>query len=560
MSHQDRVMFALNVATGPKAEESIDNATFLRSYAEYGVWLRIVPAATHLRAAADAAASEFSKIAHAAAFWSQAAMLYEDVVSMLAALAAVTSQRTLHLADVLHRLNLRRNSAAGGAVPEARSLVAQVAGSEKRANLDPAVFVESLRALKGEQILALVGVPWHPEPPAHVPHDNGWRRLPELTEEIVRLLSDRNGGLMTTYYNKVKHGPQAIVDDVRRVALEARGHDESVRSGLPPGPHLRVLLQGARTHVRARMNQDGTRLSLLRGPVRKQGRHHLREGVPDRRQQDDRQRLLPDHHPAAHAGEHPPGRARGGGAGRAQRPEGIGRGPERRAARRPERHAAAQGRRAERGRRRCHPRADDHRKRGDVRREEGRDGEAGPRGAVRERPGRGEPRREGVQGPGFVPMADEPRREDVVRPPRHRQGVDGGLRPHGGDDLLLPGPHADLGRPLRVEHHRQHHRALSTAGGLCPHGQEGVGSTGALLVVSPDRSPSLVRRRAEPRGHPAGDAWDPVREIVERRVHHPRRALVVGAQDPPGERRRVAHRHGAGDERGGHLRPRARLE
>jgi hypothetical protein len=31
MSHQDRVMFALNVATGPKAEESIDNATFLRS-------------------------------------------------------------------------------------------------------------------------------------------------------------------------------------------------------------------------------------------------------------------------------------------------------------------------------------------------------------------------------------------------------------------------------------------------------------------------------------------------------------------------------------------------
>ena len=105
--HTHRLFLSVNLAIGPRAEPEVSNRSFLGSFLDIGVWIRVANAAAHLEILRAPKSSETQRLAAVAGFYQEAGLQAEDAVSNLIAWAVWAKDRNACLADLMDRISLR---------------------------------------------------------------------------------------------------------------------------------------------------------------------------------------------------------------------------------------------------------------------------------------------------------------------------------------------------------------------------------------------------------------------------------------------------------------------
>jgi hypothetical protein len=256
-----------HLAKASREEPPIQNEEFLRSYVEFGSSLRSVTAYQQHKVLRDTGASMLERFAALCAFYQAIGNLYEDLAATAVAFTSWAKNRSLLLADIYERtfLTSRPESVCPDRVyHDERAEV--IASTTKTVKVCAQQFFESLGTLTGEQLLQALGIPWKHFPSVKlVPREfsQAWEALPEHTKELLRPLADKKSLFLTTSYNKLKHGPQMVVMNPFRRAIEQRGITEiplETRE-LTDRLHVRLLFDGARTQELPGELEDGKRVA-----------------------------------------------------------------------------------------------------------------------------------------------------------------------------------------------------------------------------------------------------------------------------------------------------------
>jgi len=216
----------------------------LTSLLSGALWLRPLRIVRLAHSARNASGLE--RLAAVTSLYEQLGMFVEDLLSTFVSWTGAAASRDVLMADCLERLVWSPNS---GSRPT-RDLVATTAasfiGPSKRVRVDPAIWLESAVLLKAD-LLPAVGIPWRntPYPSVRVVPSKdrpSWDALPEFAEFALGFLGSLSRDLLARSYNKIKHGPQLVIANIK---------DCAERRGLTPpkvgtGPHVRVLFSGAR--------------------------------------------------------------------------------------------------------------------------------------------------------------------------------------------------------------------------------------------------------------------------------------------------------------------------
>ena len=257
-----RLFLTLGLEPGPVAEPPISNLEFLNGYLDLGVWLRVVNAHAQLEIIRSVKSSQIQRLAALAGFYQQVGLAAEDALSNLIAWSVWASDDKLNLADILRRTSLRFAIKKKPDVEGYCSAIrAQFLNTSKRVDLNPEVYLESISQTPDAGLPAQFGIPWKRNPSVRlVPRVlwKQWDMLPHALRSTIGALIGRNSGLLTSCYNKLKHGPQLILADPIRIA-KARGHLKGIED--LPGPTLRLLLDGSRTQETQEEFESGHRVS-----------------------------------------------------------------------------------------------------------------------------------------------------------------------------------------------------------------------------------------------------------------------------------------------------------
>lgn len=256
---------SLSFETGSVPEPPVSDEAFFHSLLDYGIWLRAIAARLHL----STIQSDAQLIERIAAL-GQMAQLFgqaiEDSVSLLITWSVWAPHRELRIADILARMTLRfsqpKKDPPAGYVHQVQCAFADSGG---RVNIYPRRYLRELIDCPDQHLPARFGVPWKQHPNSRLAptqqQRNAWPHLPRVFRGIVTPFTDDKGALVAASYNKIKHGPQIMVERPIHAAL-SRGLEvpKEFRSLLEKHA-LRVLLDGARTQDTAEERESGIRVA-----------------------------------------------------------------------------------------------------------------------------------------------------------------------------------------------------------------------------------------------------------------------------------------------------------
>lgn len=245
-----RLFLSVSVAPGPTPEPDIDNRTFLQSYLDVGVWLRVVAAASQIDILRSKQSSKLQKLSALTVFYQQAGLQAEDTLSNLVAWSVWSHDRNQNLADLLHRTSLRLSQCPSSQCSDNGALAVRerFLHSTKRVEIYAQEYLRSLASMPDSKLPAFFGIPWKRHPSVHSVRPNQrkwWDTLPATVRQLIDVLGGRNSDLLASCHNKMKHGPQMVFADPTDVA-GARGHPRALPNGSIE-PSIRLLLKGART-------------------------------------------------------------------------------------------------------------------------------------------------------------------------------------------------------------------------------------------------------------------------------------------------------------------------
>jgi hypothetical protein len=253
---RDSVAVGLNwiLSPGPNPEPPIDNPEFLEGFLQNGVWLRVASSYCHLAVLRSQSSSEIQRLAALVAFYQQAALQAEDILSNLIVWSIWARDRSQNLVDLLSRLMLRDEPNWTSASEQYRDVVWNKfeGTSKKKIYVDARQYLSSLLDVHESDLPAQFGISWKRDPSVKdVPRVDRkwWDRLPNSLGAWLRDILNPRAGLFMSIHNKLKHGPQLIVTNRLRVGL-ARGFTDSIDHEKYPEwrrPTVRILLDGSRT-------------------------------------------------------------------------------------------------------------------------------------------------------------------------------------------------------------------------------------------------------------------------------------------------------------------------
>lgn len=234
-------------------QEPLKNEAFLESYVRYTAWLRLVSAWEQLQILGRQDIEVMRKLSAIADFYQQAGMLLEDLACFAVALMAISGNSDLLMADVLSRIVLLSEKASP--INDVDTCISKLcAGGPGTVRINRISFFEESGSLGGQRCLGLMGLKWSRKPSVKTVekvHMDLWMYLPTSIEFLVHLFTHRGPQAITKTLNKIKHGPQIdIIDLKRHLNLMLRGDGASsmdavfAERALSPET-LRVLFKGA---------------------------------------------------------------------------------------------------------------------------------------------------------------------------------------------------------------------------------------------------------------------------------------------------------------------------
>ncbi len=193
--------------------------------------------------------------------YQELALQLEDAASMLISLAAWAIEPSANLADLLERVFITSSSKASTRTddrPYHVGIAHDLAHTERRITLNLRQFAPSILEEDAHGILRYLGLPWAKNVSTRVrptQKTQEWNALPRFANELIDTLFQEKSGLVKEYNNKLKHGPQIVLTNVR-TAIERRGFTE-VPQGVAADLRVRLLLNGSQTDVASTQHIGG---------------------------------------------------------------------------------------------------------------------------------------------------------------------------------------------------------------------------------------------------------------------------------------------------------------
>jgi hypothetical protein len=239
----------LHAKDGPVPEPPVSNRDFIDGFIEWGAWLRVVKASTHVDVLGASAASDLQRLAAVTGLYEQAGFQAEDTVTNLIAWSLWKLDPERPLADILEWILISMNEPSGVKCDEYRRDVQQhfLNGGKKRYRVNACSYLAGLHRDESG-ILDALGITWKPSPSVKACPTAlrpTWELLPSLTDELLKtILGDAESAVSQTT-NKLKHGPQLVFD-----AVETGASRRGIPGRLPAmgmaNIAARVLFDGAR--------------------------------------------------------------------------------------------------------------------------------------------------------------------------------------------------------------------------------------------------------------------------------------------------------------------------
>ena len=246
--------FLLNLHPAHMDEPAVSNDEFLDSLDALGVWLRVLPAYDSLQRYAASNRSPAQRLSAISNIYLLLGAQLEDQAVALVAFSVWSRDRDLPLADLFSRIFIQRRGAAS-----ASSYVQTIHDRLRdgsRANVDAQAFFREVSRMQATELVQFfLGYRWRKQPSVKLiprKHLRFWTTLPSELQRISASFHDeKHHPRLTAAYNKLKHGPQLVVQNplerARQFATGGNISAELASYGALDKPSVRLLFTGART-------------------------------------------------------------------------------------------------------------------------------------------------------------------------------------------------------------------------------------------------------------------------------------------------------------------------
>ncbi len=256
MMARNTTPFLLNLGPSNVDEPAISNDEFLDSLDTTGVWLRVLAAYDSLDRYTAPDSTLVQRLAALSNIYLQLGAQLEDQAVSLIAFSVWSTNRDLVLADLFSRIFVTRprNSSAGSEIRKVHTKLAT--DSPATVPVDQRTFFREVAKMADAAIVEFfLGYKWRAVPSVKlIPkrHIRVWRNLPEEFRRIAGSFHEESQiPRITAAYNKLKHGPQLVVqnpmDRARQFGSSPDLATELARYRALDKPSVRLLFAGART-------------------------------------------------------------------------------------------------------------------------------------------------------------------------------------------------------------------------------------------------------------------------------------------------------------------------
>lgn len=242
----------LSMPLGPIAEPAITSEAFLTGFLTTGVWLRALALESHAKVLANSKTTRLQKLAASVAVYQQIGLAVEDAIVTLVAWSTWARHGDLNLADLYSRISLRLVSRPKPLeTHDLDDFWLRIRNG--RATIDGRAYLRALtNGPTDMELPALFGLSWKRHPSVHLVKGEvdkkAWAGIPLALRETIRLLINPKGEITTSCLNKIKHGPQVMLDSPRDIWIKRGCPGVGVQNAyLPNGQLIRILTQGSRT-------------------------------------------------------------------------------------------------------------------------------------------------------------------------------------------------------------------------------------------------------------------------------------------------------------------------
>lgn len=233
-------------------ESPLENRVFLDSYVRFTCWLRLVTAFEQIVLLENPKLETTRRLSAVAAFHHQVGLQREDLACMAIGCLAHGKDQALRIPDILSRVSFSSDPVKAQAY--LRQQIALLGSGTKKVRINAQSFFTDMVNFKGTELIELMGIKWRYVPSVKTARGRRlelWRQLPENIHFLASHLAEECGPLMSSMFNKIKHGPQVVIADMneyRKSLLEIYSA-ETVTDLLSQwdGTHeaVRVLFKGS---------------------------------------------------------------------------------------------------------------------------------------------------------------------------------------------------------------------------------------------------------------------------------------------------------------------------
>lgn len=248
--------FLLNLNPSQMDEPSISNDEFLDSFGAIGVWLRVLAAYDSLERYASPDSTSAQRLAALSNIYLQLGAQLEDQAVSLVAFSVWSQNRDLLLADLFSRILVRRESTTrtGSELEVVHRRLKN--DNSVRVSVNQKLFFQEVAKMSDADIVEFfLGYKWRGVPSVKlIPkrHVGVWRQLPgELRRIASSFHVEREGPRVTAAYNKLKHGPQLVIqnplDRAKQFSNDSNLVAQLEQFNTPDKLGVRLLFAGAKT-------------------------------------------------------------------------------------------------------------------------------------------------------------------------------------------------------------------------------------------------------------------------------------------------------------------------
>ena len=210
--------FLLNLSDFDAHEPDISNDDFLESLDEIGVWLRVLAAYDSLKRYSSPDSTRAQRLAALSNIYLQLGAQLEDQAVSLIVFSVWSKNRDFVLADLFSRTYITRprKSTNGSEIAAVHNKLA--AEGSRRVTVDQRAFFGEVAEMDDAAIVEFfLGYKWKAVPSVKlIPKKQiqVWKNLPgELRRIASSFYDEKHIPRITAAYNKLKHGPQLILQN-----------------------------------------------------------------------------------------------------------------------------------------------------------------------------------------------------------------------------------------------------------------------------------------------------------------------------------------------------------